>query len=88
MKPLAFAALSAVSLGLLGACDQSPERPAQPNLQTSFDKVDANKDGVIERNEATHIADREFADVDTDDNQYVSFDEFRVALGNSGPPRG
>ena len=88
MKPLAFAALSAMSLGLLGACDQSPERAAQPSLQTSFDDADANKDGVIERSEATHIANREFAEVDTDHNQYVNLDEFKVALGNPAPPRG
>ena len=88
MKPLALAALAAMSLGLLGACDQPPERPAQPNLQTSFDKADLNKDGVIERNEATSIANREFAEVDTDDNQAVSLDEFRVALQDPAPPRG
>ncbi len=88
MKPTALVALSAMSLGLLGACDQPPEGPAQPSLQTRFDTVDANKDGVIERTEATHIANREFAEVDTDDNQYVSLDEFKVALGNPAPPRG
>ena len=88
MKPLALATLAAMSLGLLGACDQRPERPTQPSLQTSFDKADINKDGVIERNEATSIANRDFAEVDTDDNQAVSIDEFEVALKDSAPPRG
>ena len=85
MKPLTVTALAAMSLGLLGACDQQPERPAQPTLQTSFDKADMNKDGVIERTEATSIANREFAEVDTDDNQAVSLDEFRVALEDPVP---
>ena len=47
-----------------------------------------NSDGVIERNEATSIANRAFAEVDTDDNQAVSFDEFEVALRDAAPPRG
>ena len=88
MKPLALATLAAMSLGLLGACDQRPERPAQPSLLTRFDKADLNKDGVIERNEATSIANQDFAEVDTDDNQAVSFDEFEVALQDPAPPRG
>ena len=77
-----------MSVGLLGACDQRPERPAQPSLLTTFDKADVNKDGVIEQHEATSIGDRQFADVDTDDNQAVSFDEFEVALQDTAPPRG
>ena len=88
MKPLAFAALAATSLVLLAACDQTPERPAQPTLQMTFDKADANRDGVIEQQEATSIANQDFADVDTDDNQAVSIDEFEVALNNPAPPRG
>ena len=88
MKPLALATLAAMSLGLLGACDQRPERPAQPTLLTQFDKADVNRDGVIEQQEATSIANREFGEVDTDDNQAVSFDEFEVALQDAAPPRG
>ena len=88
MKPLALTALAAISLGLLGACDQRPEAPAQPSAQTTFDKADANRDGVIGRTEATSIANQDFADVDTDDNQVVSFDEFEVALDAGTPPRG
>ena len=88
MKPLTLAALATMSLGLLGACDQRPERPAQPDSLTTFNKADLNKDGVIERNEATSIANRNFAEVDTDDNQAVSFDEFEVALQATAPPRG
>jgi hypothetical protein len=88
MKPLILAMLAGLSLGALAACDQRPERPAQPTPQASFDKADANKDGVIERQEATSIANRPFSDVDTDDNQAVSFDEFEVALRNAGPPAG
>ena len=30
MKPLTLAAFAALSLGLLGACDLGPERPAHP----------------------------------------------------------
>jgi hypothetical protein len=88
MKPLALGALAAVTLVLLGACDQRPERPAQPNLQTTFDKADANRDGVIEQKEATSIANRDFAEVDTDDDQVVSIDEFEVALKSQESPRG
>jgi len=88
MKSLTLAALATVSLGLLGGCDQQPERPAQPDLLTSFNTADVNKDGVIERTEATSIANREFAEVDTNDNQAVSFDEFEVALQDAAPPRG
>ena len=88
MKPLALATFAAMSLGLLSACDQRPERPAPPTLHTTFDKADLNKDGVIERNEATSIANRDFAEVDTDDNQAVSIDEFEVALRDTAPPRG
>jgi EF hand domain-containing protein len=88
MKPLALATLAALSLGLLGGCDQAPERSTQPDLLTSFDKADANKDGVIERSEATSIANRDFADVDTDHNESVSLEEFQVALRNAAPPRG
>ena len=88
MKQLTLTALASVSLALLGACDRTPERPAQPSLQTSFDKADLNRDGVIEQKEATSIANRTFSEVDTDDNQAVSLDEFEVALKDPGPPRG
>ena len=88
MRPLTLTALAAMSLGLLGACDQRPERPAEPTLQTRFDKFDLNKDGVIEQKEATSIADRPFGDVDADDNQAVSFEEFEVAVQSAAPPRG
>jgi hypothetical protein len=88
MKPLALGALATLTLVLLGACDQRPERPAQPDLQTTFDKADANRDGVIEQKEATSIANRSFAEVDTDDDQVVSIDEFEVALKSQELPRG
>jgi hypothetical protein len=88
MKPFALGALATVSLVLLGACDQAPERPAQPNLQATFDRADANRDGVIEQKEATSIANRSFAEVDTDDDQVVSIDEFEVALKSQESPRG
>jgi Ca2+-binding EF-hand superfamily protein len=88
MKPLILATLAGMSLAALAACDQRPERPSQPTTQASFDKADANKDGVIERQEATSIADQAFSDVDTDDNQAVSFDEFEVALRSARPPAG
>jgi len=88
MKALLLATLAGLSLGLLAACDRQPERPAPPTPQTTFNKADANRDGVIERHEATSIANQDFADVDTDDNQAVSFDEFEVALRNSPPPSG
>ena len=88
MKPFAITTLAALSLGLLGACDLQPERPPQPSARMTFDKADLNKDGVIERQEATSIANRDFAEVDTDDNQAVSLDEFEVALKEPTPPRG
>jgi hypothetical protein len=89
MKPLTLTAVAAMSVGLLGGCDLEPEAPAQPSLQSRFDKADANRDGVIEQREATSIANRPFSDVDTNDNQVVSFDEFEVALENPAtPPRG
>lgn len=87
MKRLAIAAL-ATSLGLLGACDMGPKPPAQPTLQSRFDKADANRDGVIEQREATSINNQAFGDVDTDDNQVVDFDEFEVALATPAIPRG
>ncbi len=87
MKPVAIA-MFAVTLGLLGACDMQPEVPAQPTLQSRFDKADANRDGVIEQKEATSIGDQSFSDVDTNDNQVVSFDEFEVALALPAQPRG
>lgn len=88
MKPLATAAL-AVSFGLLGGCDMWPQPPAQPTLQSRFDKADTNRDGVIEQREATSIGNQSFNDVDTDDNQVVDFDEFEVALAAlAAPPRG
>ena len=85
MKTLTTTALAALSLGLLGACDQAPDRPAQPTLQSRFDQADANRDGVIEQREATSIANRSFSEVDTDNNQAVSIDEFRVAMQNPAP---
>lgn len=89
MKPWTLTALAALSLGLLGACDLGPQPPTPPSLQTRFDQADANRDGVIEPREATSIANRAFGEVDTDDNQVVSFDEFEVALENPAPtPRG
>jgi hypothetical protein len=88
MKLLALTAFAAMSVGLLGACDRQPERPGQPDLQASFNKADANRDGVIEQSEATSIANQNFGEVDTDDNQAVSIDEFEVALKNAPPPRG
>jgi hypothetical protein len=88
MKPLILATLAGMSLGVLAACDQRPSRPAQPTPLASFEKADANKDGVIERREATSIADQDFGDVDTNDDQTVSFDEFEVALRNADRPPG
>ena len=88
MKPLILVTLAGMSLGVLAGCDQSPERPAQPTPLAQFDRADANKDGVIERQEATHIANQEFAEVDADDNQAVSFDEFEVALRSTTQPSG
>ena len=88
MKSVAKTALAALNLGLHAACDQQPERPPQPSARTTFDKADLNKDGVIERQEATSIANRDFAEVDTDDNQAVSLDEFEVALKDPAPPHG
>ena len=88
MKPLILLTFAGLSLGALAACDRSPERPVQLSPRIQFDRADANKDGVIERQEATHIADQEFADVDTDDNQAVSLDEFEVALRTTTQPSG
>jgi hypothetical protein len=90
MKQLILATLAGMSLGILAGCDQRTQGPAQPTPLTSFNKADANQDGVIERHEATHIANHPFGEVDTDDNEAVSFDEFEVALRNPGqpPPRG
>ena len=90
MKSLALTTFAALSLGLLGACDRQPERPAQSqsDVQTSFNQADSNRDGVIEQNEATSIANRAFGEVDTDDNQAVSIAEFEVAMKNAPPPRG
>jgi hypothetical protein len=86
MKPLILATLAGMSLGILAACDRQPEPPAEPTALTSFNKADANQDGVLERHEATHIANHPFSDVDTDENQAVSFEEFEVALRNPGQP--
>ncbi len=88
MKTLTLTMLAAMSLSLLAACDQPAERPAQPDLLGSFNKADVNKDGVIERTEATSIANQDFAAVDTDDNESVSLEEFQVALNNAPPPAG
>lgn len=88
MKTFALGALATTGLLLLGACDQTPERPVQPSLQTTFDRADVNRDGVIEQKEATSIANKSFAEVDTDDNQAVSIDEFEVALKSQESPRG
>jgi len=88
MKALILATLAGMSLGVLAGCDRQPERPAAPTPQATFNRADSNKDGVIERHEATSIANQDFADVDTDDNQAVSFDEFVVALRNAPPPSG
>jgi Ca2+-binding EF-hand superfamily protein len=88
MKPFALTTLAAMSFGILAACDQPRERPAQPDLLGSFDRADTNKDGVIERSEATSIANQDFASVDTDENQVVSLEEFQVALRNAAPPPG
>jgi hypothetical protein len=88
MKPFALSTIAATGLLLLGACDQSPDLPAQPSLQATFDRADADKDGVIERTEATSIGNQDFADVDTNDDQTVSIDEFEVALKSATPPRG
>jgi hypothetical protein len=88
MKRLTLTALAATSLGVLGACDMGPEAPAEPSVQSRFERADANRDGVIEQREATSIANQGFSDVDTDDDQVVSFDEFEVALQSAEPPRG
>ena len=88
MKPFALGVLAASSLSFLAACDQAPDRPAEPTLQSSFQKADVNRDGVIEQKEATSIANKSFAEVDTDDNQAVSIEEFEVALNSEESPRG
>jgi hypothetical protein len=87
MKVFALGTLAAASM-LMVACDQTPERPAEPSLQTSFERADVNRDGVIEQSEATSIANLGFAEVDTDDNQAVDIDEFEVALKSQESPRG
>jgi hypothetical protein len=87
MKTFALGALAASSL-VLAACEQTPQAPAQPTLQSSFERADANRDGVIEQSEATSIANKSFSEVDTDDNQAVDIDEFEVALNSAEAPRG
>jgi hypothetical protein len=87
MKVFALGALAGASM-LMVACDQTPERPAEPSLQTRFEQADVNRDGVIEQSEATSIANLGFAEVDTDDNQAVDIDEFEVALNSQESPRG
>lgn len=87
MKTLAIATL-AMNVTLLCACDMDREAPAEPTLQSRFDTADTNKDGVIERREATSIANHDFGEVDTDDNQFVDFEEFEVALATPAEPRG
>lgn len=87
MKPVVITAF-AMCLGLLGACDMQSEGPAQPTLQSRFDKADTNRDGVIEQREATAIGEQSFSDADTDDNQVVSIDEFEVALATPATPQG
>ena len=107
MDKLIIAAMVAVSLYAVGACDRSTEsdranpaappsaqspsiRPGQPNssqiAQLSFDAVDANKDGVITRDEALTVRGLDFAAADTDNSLTLSGQEFAVAMATL--PRG
>jgi hypothetical protein len=105
MDKLIIAAMVAVSLYAVGACDRSREpgpanpaaspsaqsiRPGQSSgsqiAQLSFDAVDANKDGVITRDEALTVRGLDFAAADTDNSLTLSRQEFAVAMATL--PRG
>jgi hypothetical protein len=88
MKTWVLTALAATTLGLLVACDRQPENLGQTDLQTRFDQMDANRDGVIEQSEATSVANQPFGEVDTDDNLAISIAEFEAATRNAPAPRG
>jgi hypothetical protein len=97
MKKLALA--NCVALGLLSAaaCDRSAESvgggaqiPSSQQgvaAQTSFSLVDRNSDGTVSRDEASTVADLDFAAADANGNDQLSAEEYRVAM-EARRPRG
>ena len=53
--------------------------------QGSFDSVDSNKDGKVDRDEAARIPGFNFSSADVDDNASLSRQEFQTAMANSTP---
>jgi EF hand len=89
MKQMALAMLAALGMSMLTACDQEPESSATTPIeaQMSFERADGNNDGVVSPNEASSIANLDFAAADTDKNGALSPEELDVALVQSAPPR-
>jgi len=88
MKPLALATLAAFGFSVLAACDQEPESsgPTLLDVQQSFERADGNKDGLVSPNEASSIANLDFAAADTDKNGALTPEELEVALVGPAPP--
>jgi hypothetical protein len=88
MKQLILATLAASGLATLAACEQEAPKTDLFAAQKSFDRADANKDGVVTQNEASIVPNLDFTAADTDKNAALSPEEFTVALGHVTPPGG
>lgn len=90
MKPVAFAAITAIGVATLAACEmQEGEQPTALNeaaeIQRDFNRADRNGDGALSRDEAMSIADLDFTEADTNANQNLSIEEYEVAALETTP---
>ena len=96
MKHSALAMCLAIGLVSVAACERSsstgdgaqvPSSQGGVAAQTSFTLVDKNGDGTVSREEASTVADLDFAAADADRNSQLSPEEYRTAM-EAARPRG
>jgi Ca2+-binding EF-hand superfamily protein len=97
MKRIALATLVGLGLAATAEAQQVPKPPGNDRTnQVSFEEVDRDKDGKLNREEGNAINGFDFSRADTDDSHTLTRQEFNAAMarstargdGNEGPLAG
>ncbi|MGB5419023.1 EF-hand domain-containing protein [Algibacter sp.] len=70
-----------------GQSDNKQERKAPPTFKELIEKMDANEDGKLSKEEIKGPLKKDFAKVDTDEDGFITEEEFEKAPKPKGPSR-